>query len=244
MSSSAKQLSLTDSSVQAVRDRYESAHGSSNRKIRLSFDELFECFQNTEIRHTVIAERAGVTRENIRRLYQRYFAALFKESPRDRYKSAATQQRQTTLQNQIKFEPKLKELVRSALGVNCSVSATIRRGRYLCTSLLTINGYKCDVHCSDCIRTIKGRRYLAVCITRSISCNHAFVICTLTHNDCTRIWIIPSSLINKCYLQNRHRITLNIPIDKRPVYRNCLPRIPWGDYENAWHLLRPSPETD
>ena len=67
---------LHDSVVQTARQRFEANRNQQGPLCRLGFEELFRVFGEDCNSYTALAEQAGVSREAVRYIYNKYFREL------------------------------------------------------------------------------------------------------------------------------------------------------------------------
>ena len=154
---------------------------------------------------------------------------------------------------EVPFLPKRREDVHNhalrhvidtagALG-HCVDIAAVKEARTGCVvrELLIVGGHLCAFHCSANRFTNRGAKRSYTKAMVSYSTLHlctSVIFCTVVSDAAPRIFIIPSSVILATYFYlPRKNVTLWLPIERLPTYKNMHGKIDSWQYENAWPIL-------
>ena len=228
-------LSLEHPEVQSARREFE--RRKTGRKPTLPFEELFTRF-SSGVAAADVAREAGVSREAICYLYDRYFLSLFQKTGQDRKRERAAE-KAASRADAVLSAGVVKIVSEQARAAGCTVAVVISR-QYVLKEALIINGHLCAIHHVTKLFTPSNTRRsyaIAQIAPESIARGEVTVIRATVTGFLSRTFVIPSSALAGVYSEKRKKgyINLYIPLERLP----CMSRVNYWDYENAWHLLVP-----
>jgi hypothetical protein len=248
-------LTLNHPRVQAAKAKWDAATkiAGSRRKHSLTFEDLFEYFKADCVRHARIAELAGVTREAIRQIYNKYFRELFDKSGKERVHACTLETRFVQIkrsENELfQQNPLFKVIVDKARAAGCVVEALpvcFRSGLAgkVSSENLLINGHLCSLHC---LTGRAGNKRLIRCYTHTnISYStmmeaKALILHTAVNGFQERTFVVPTANLRRVHRSAMKGASTHIvlPTERLPVYNNQHPKVDYWQYEDAWHLLPP-----
>lgn len=224
-------------------------------KLKLNFDGLFKMFQ-ADYSLEEIAERAGVTRERVRQIYNKYFRTIFDgQSLRNRRFRCTTRNRLTKAREsglELLKKPVMRAIVEEARRAGCTVK-TLCMSRdstsydaMIKSTVLLINGYRCSIHRITALSKTNPKQksfYARTMICRGVVCRvDAFVVHTILPGFPEHMFIIPSSVLQTAYFgspNGKNRKTFSLPTEKFTGRKRRPPLIDAWKYKNAWRLLSP-----
>lgn len=244
-------LTLAHPAVQAVKQAFEK--GKYKRKLRYSFDELFEFFKVDCVRINALVPDSGVSHQRLQQIYARYFLQLFaNKTATERYEACTVENRLVRTkqsENELFEDPSLKRLVENARAAGCKVEAVPRmlHGKLsgiVQLSEIVVNGHPCSVHNLKGIWTLSEqskRLYTRTSIKLSkLERVEAVIFFTQVKGFPEHVFVVPSAVLREAYFASSqtHKWIL-LPTEKLPSYKNKRHRIDWWKHEDAWHLLPP-----
>lgn len=222
--------------VQSARREFERT--KPGKKPVLPFGILFERF-SSGVAAADIAREAGVSREAMCYLYNRYFLPLFHKTGAERKKERAAE-RTARYTDTVLSTGAMKIVSEQARAAGCAVDV-VMNGQYILREALLVNGHFCTIrHVTKIFAPSKTRRlYAIVQITPESIARGEVTVVRVTvdrFEHCT--FVIPSSVLSGVYSEKRKKGYINLYI---PLLRHlpCMSRVNYWDYENAWHLLPP-----
>jgi hypothetical protein len=242
-------LTLADPAVQAAKAKWEKSR--HKRKIRLSFDELFDLFQADCIRFSAIAKECGVCRQAVQSLYDRIFRDLLGDKAGQMRRASCTLENATVrtkkAESLLLSEDIMQRVTEKARAAGCQVSGVIRQRRGVPSGVeafrLSINGHVCSVHTTFRWRPDKRNRWFARAdlVYATLFNVDAAVFHTKAEGFEEHIFIVPSHILRSAYFAKRNRAakSIYIPTEKNPRSRGPFPCIDWWKYEDAWRLIPP-----
>lgn len=241
-----KQVTLKNPSVQAVKRRYET-YWVTNRKIALSFNQLFQRYSNPCISFVAIAKESEsinpenkVSREAIRTNYQTWFAQFFPRNHRQfrgRGK-VCTLHRHELSKNAFSGNSPAATLARRAKLAGLKPEGILQKsGNKPFKALLYINGRLCSVHVcqhSSKIEDRGERKYYRPRIRPISRRGIAFICCLTVTSSGIDVYIVPKSKLTARGKEKVHYI----PDPETPSLRPKLKgRINWETHRNNWAVL-------
>src|SRR6185437_1125180 len=145
-------LTLEHPAVQAAKARWDAREKYRSSKHNLTFEELFEYFKADCVRQTRVAELAGITRQRIHQIYNKWFRDLFEgKSGHDRRHACTLENRQVELKRaeaELFEDPFVKKIVQKARTAGCTVEAIPHDSFYgeVLRGDIIINGYLSSLH--------------------------------------------------------------------------------------------------
>jgi hypothetical protein len=237
--------------VQAAKAKWDTY---APRKHKLTFEDLFEYFKVDCVRQNAVAVEAGLTRERIRQIYNKYFRELFDgKSGRERMHACTLEknivkikQAESTL---FETDVVIKAIVEKAREAGCKIEAVpqltnkgfVKEAR---NSILVVNGHLCSVHNPTArikhpdLKRVSTRTSLSRSVLSKVE---ASIFHTTVDGYPEHTFVVPTAiLLTSGFSSTTKEIkTFILPMEKSPVPRGCAPRIDYWQYENAWHLLPP-----
>lgn len=240
-----QKLKATDETIQRARERFNRTRQERGFqcKLKIDFDELYELFGNDCNTFSGIAQKFGCTRENIRQLYRKYFAHLFRDKTGRKRRRTATLKRSRMQSKDFSKAPEiLKDLAETALAKGLNVERIKRQssyGRFSTTDLL-INGKRCNIHSlSRARKGSPGAKQSYSCFSPSygkLKEVDFVIVVQKVFPYPQRVFILPKALLEK--FMDKPRKYIYVPLQKLPIYYNIRPNIDFWDYLGAWHLLK------
>ena len=242
---------LDDHGVACARRSFDKGMGGNRpRKITLNFDEFLDHFANDCMSFSDVAQIAcegGVSRERIRQLYEKYFRQLFpaKRTGQERQQICLLKRRRIAVKMAIhdfSGNSSLAKVARYAKEAGCTVERVVSRTggqQVVAHRLLSIDGMRYQVYRTRNVRRPSVRCmavYSHVCVLKqSLHRVTGIIVLQQDVGQADRIFIIPTRDILDAYGSHERRsLSLFIPIEKRPIYKNSRPRLAWEKYEDAW----------
>ena len=241
----ALELTLTNSHVVAVKERYEARAG---RKIGLPFDLLFERLKSDDCRLSDIAKDAGVSRQAIHFIYNRYFRDLFGDrTGRERQKVSA--EKKNTERNSNKYKRRqIFNIIRekflfakvSTIGDELKMEITLNVGLDGLWGFICLNSFRCLFHTSNKVFWSNAHaKYYSYSIQLHRLEQTEFVIFHGQDKEYSeRIFIVPTHILKNRFTEGDSRKFFYLPVEKVVPYNNMFPKIDFWQYENAWYLLK------
>ncbi len=237
--------------IEEIRQRFEAKRKSFHARVKnvLSFDELLELFNNTCVSFSEIAEKAGVSREDIRLLYRKYFSVLFptRKTGRLRQKVCALKTNflmAHDLSDTSEYLSFVAEIAKSK-GFSVQKIPTSRSGYrdiYFSSVSLLINNKRCSIHLLTKHRRTNPKsksEYFRLNLYRSVLKKFDFNVIILENENNRDTLIVPSSVFLSSWDKNND-IRRDFFIRKerfRSSPQRKHPKINFWDYHEAWHLL-------
>ena len=243
--------SLDDARVARVRARFERDRTKPHRlkkPILLTFDELLDHFANDCMTFADIGKiivDGGMTRERVRQLYNRYFVGLFptRKNGRKRQKVCILKRRHIAKKEAMtnfSDDELLAYVAQKAQLAGYIVHRKVEnRGSsaFANKNILLMNGSSYTVHF---VQSALARSHDSPALFFSVGFSSRILKSTKGAIIVTRregvehIFIVPSREVLAKYGSGKHRVTVCIAPERRPVYKNNVPRLDWWKYENAW----------
>jgi hypothetical protein len=233
-----------------------SRHNKGSVLDRYPFEQWLAWFRQDCLTFTDIGEMTGVTWENIRQIYMKYFAELIPRRPdgHTRQRMCAIKKWYSRIEESSAemLSDVQKDIITRVSPYNYEIKLIpIRRRKGSVAGLkrrsLQINGRICSIRVingafptrKDCtnvygrlttqLKTLKEEDFLIISLSSIGFSKTAFVV--------------PTSVLLDQFKPGQAEKRFYLPIIKRPVYNNNEPAIDFWQYENAWHLLAISNET-
>lgn len=230
--------------VDSIREKYEQSRGG-RQGTWPKFDDLLKAFQDPMQKWKQIGELFSLSKDQVGRLYYRYFKALFQDTGTERWQKRLQKQREELIREVPLDRPVLGVIAGAAEEAGLTVHQMPYKGMH--TSMrrkaLVIEGHSCRIHLLwGRQRNHKNRMR---CNTQAFLSQkemtlydaHIFLAKGYVQNQLTtRTFIVPTYLLRRIAPPSQH-FSIWIPVERYPVYRNRPSRINWDRYENAWHLL-------
>lgn len=241
-------LTLKHPAVKAARAKWDAAQSRGQAsKHNLTFEQLFDYFKVDEVRHLHIARQAGLSRERVRQIYNKYFRDIFEGSRgRERREAYAHKSRKDRAKQSIKCllsnDKALAAITKSvhrAGGVVEFVGRDNQQSVY--TNRVCANGHLCSVYkLYNSWSTPKAKReYARVTLAPStIQTTEAVIFYSGVNGYTPLIFVVPTSTLLNAFPDLEYkRKGMVIPLKKLPSYNNQKTRIDWWQHEEAWHHL-------
>jgi len=225
------------SDIEKAKNDVRQYFNSVPRDCLLSFDELFQLFENDCNQFATIGKLAGVTRERIRQMYDTYFKGFF-----PRRQSGRKRQRICIRKKVVKRKSEAKAITDdSPAGVSAHLAAKNnlpferKLNRHenqfmLHRREISINGHKCAVR-TACKNT-KGPYWSFGVRGRDVRYSE-FVICiALQSGEPILTYVIPAK-----ELEGTSAIFMRSEAIPRRRETPWTKRHDWSRYREAWHLL-------
>lgn len=246
-------LTLAHPAVQAAKADFEK--GRYQRKLRYSFDELFEFFKADCVRFSVLESDSGVTHQRLHQIYDRYFRELLENKTGVERREACTLESRLIKIKQAEGalleSPGLKAVIEKARAAGCEIEVVPKHqhGKLsggVLTRILLVNKHRCAFHLARRVwKHSPGTHafYAPVQVSyRKLVEVDAALFHVAAEGYPERIFVVPSALLReKVFGSSPKKMTKTVylPCLKVPVYHNNYPCIDYWEYEDAWHLLPP-----
>jgi transcriptional regulator with XRE-family HTH domain len=234
------------SNFDEARERFN-WHRSGNRiKGSLSFDELKELLIDKEMSMLEVAKLAGVSRQAISLMWNKYFAPFLTDGW-GRQKEIYKRKRIKKVEEHFLSIEKLSRLTEIITDLGMDVEPIIsRKNGFRChSSRVRINGKLCGIYHLDKPAWINNehsqRSYYRTNLSRAYISTLDFLIIFVGDDLKSAFVIPPTVLLGKMSLNGHHLIAFYIPSENLPAYNNQSSRIDWFSYENNWDQLRETP---
>ena len=243
-------LTLNSPGVRAAKARWDRAH--QRRKHRLSFNYLLSCFKEDRVRFSEIAMASGLSIQRVHQIYERFFRPLFAErTGRERYQSykwLKIYQRLQNRQEQVFADDRLHLPIEHARAASCKIEGVATSDREHIATVkmrsLLVNGHLCSVLQARRTRKASGssRLYAQFAVARSVLQKVDAVIFHCAPPEMQRrIFVVPKDVILALFGTTAGpTLSVYFPLRKLRVHRSQRPRIDLSQYEDAWHLLKPT----
>jgi hypothetical protein len=244
---------LAEQSVQAARVMWEAGN---HKKLKLGFDPLLRLFK-TDSSLEEIGEKAGVTHERMRQIYNKYFRPVFNnQSVRNRRSWHTSKNRIAKLkqaERELLKDRFVRKIAKKARDAGCVVEALPRMdsklvsyGAEVMSTALLVNGYRCSIHrITVSKRSPKQKQsYARTSLSYGVVCKaDAFIIYTSVPGFPEHTFVIPSTVLRQAYFDppSRNQKTFSLPTEKFTGTRHKYPFIDVWEYEDAWNMLPPKP---
>ena len=222
-----------------AREAYSLASGNRKNKLKFTYDELKEMFDGGRTIES-IALSAGVTKQRIGQVYNRFFSfGVDGYKRRSIINQIATKERELqTLMDNERISYLNKITIEKGLSI---IPIQIGKGPHLHRGAVDINGHLCKIHFSRKDTKFAGtsyRSYSRILVTKHFLDSYEFIIAlTGADEDTKRIFIIPSNDLKTLFRRGDKRKSIYLPTSEEGAYRNISATLNWRKYQEAWHLL-------
>lgn len=221
-----------------AKTRWESRR--QYKGFKLKFEDVFNLLTDNAVNFSMIADKAGVSREYVRQLYGTYFSAFFPglDGGHDRTK-ARTQERLNTKFRSSYWLNEIRPILESE-------NIVVEKIKNYDPRHILLNSHYCIFHKGTQARLYSvghKRKKTPIQIAVESLTRAQFLIAIQDAPDKEkRIYIIPTEVILKAYLPRQRTaryINLYLPFELGlPTYNKRSSRVDWAQYINAWHLLK------
>jgi hypothetical protein len=253
MKSTARRKVRRDSpAVRAAKTLWDSLSRRSEHLRTVRFGQLLDYFEREELRFSEIADICGVSPARVGQIYKTYFKRLFGDrSGHERYDAYVQRRldaRWQALEAATFAKDELRQVIGRARAASCKVEGIPTQrpkgDSKVRVNSLYINGRRCSVLQATKAKELRDAQcsYFRFKLAGSVLRNVEAVIFHCAAPEFPhRIFIVPRQVLLPLLEGTAagHSKKVYLPTQKRPVYRNRLPRIDYWKYQNAWHHLRP-----
>ena len=219
-----------------ARERYEKIKIKYNLPV---FDEALKLFKDDCNSFSYIARTLNIYRSLVRRMYYQVFSGVTTKRL-----DGIVRRRAKTLKRGItrsialmNSDKRLIYILGKARELRLHIKPVyIRREgtpyKHFWNRLL-LNGYRCFISFANNTYILRRKRYFRFLRRHSII-NCDFFMLLGRYEATTRLFIIPSQVINRIIIENG-QMSLHVPLSKEDIYWRFGINI--SQYENAWYLL-------
>ena len=225
-----------------AREAYDLASGNRKNKLKFTYDELKKMFDDGDTIES-IALAAGVTKQRVGQVYNRYFSFGVDGYERRSIinQEAAKQRELQTLMDSERISYLNKATTERGLSIK---PVQLGNGPHIHKGAVDINGHLCKIHFSRKDTKFAGttyRSYSRILVTKHFLDSYEFIIALTGADENTkRIFIIPSSDLKTLFRRGDKRKPIYLPTNEKKVYRNISSILDWWKYQEAWHYLENS----
>jgi len=244
-------LTLAHPLVQAAKAKWNTY---APRKHNLTFEDLFEYFKVDCVRQSAVAVEAGLTRERIRQIYNKYFRELFDgKSGRERMHACTLENRIVKIKQAentlLETDAVIKVVVEKARAAGCKIETIpqltnkgfVQKTR---NGILRVNGHLCSVHNPTTrikhpdLKRVSTRTSLSRSVLLKVE---ASIFHTTLEGYPEHTFVVPTTILLTSVFGSttKEMKTVILPMEKSPVRRGTPARVDYWQYEDAWHLLPP-----
>jgi hypothetical protein len=233
--------------LEKKRRQFNRSKASHGKHTLPDFDVCLNLFAQECNTFSQLGREWGVTRENVRQIYNRYFRRFLPGR-----KSGTVRRRVCKLKRQVVTARSLPEgevlrfVAETARAAGYETRQIIGAGAVPLKRTLLIGGKRCHVvYARAATRSSRyaRSRYCHYNVSKGYARQCDFLIAIQCVPDWPqRIFIIPSGKFMEAYGGRSRKsgqiIDFGIPLQKLPAAGPNPLRIGWRDYLDAWHLLR------
>ncbi len=213
---------LTESEARTAFDKAQ-----YRRSHRATFDELLNVFREDCTNFTHIGKELGISREMVRRVYQRFFAGYLPRRPNGNTRRVVctrkrhSQMVRTSLENDARLVHLFQKCLEKGINVDPVRS---KNGLRHNSRLIKLNGHVCKL--------LVGSEFNGYYRFQVTNKKYDFLILQVQNGE--EFLVIPASILNQS------RVYIPTRLGRSSYHKKSAVKVEWLDYLEAWHLLKPT----